>query len=61
MPLYALIRNGIVEKVIVAEADFITLISAEWDACVRVEGREDRPSPSWTYDGELFTPPEEAP
>lgn len=58
MALYALVKNGIVEQVIVAEADFIALITANWDACIRVDGREDRPSPSWTYDGELFTAPE---
>lgn len=48
--LYALIRDGRVANVIVADDAFAAAIAPDWDAVVRVDGRDDRPGPGWTYD-----------
>ncbi len=57
--LYALVRAGRVENVIVADDAFVASIAADWDAIIRVDGRLDRPGPGWTYDpaGDRFIPP----
>ena len=38
---YALIKNGKVENVIVADPDFITLIAPEWDHIERIDTPEE--------------------
>jgi hypothetical protein len=52
---YALIRNGIVENVIVADAAFIEVISNDWDDIVDITDTEY--GVGWTYDGEEFAAP----
>lgn len=47
-PTVAIIENGIVINVIVAE---------EWPNGARVEHLAPRPGIGWAYDGETFTPP----
>jgi hypothetical protein len=37
MKIYALIKNNIVENTIVAEESFISLISNQYDSCVRID------------------------
>ena len=55
--LYALIKNGIVENVIVASAEFIAKISAKYDSIVQVDKLPVRPGVGWTFDGDLFDNP----
>jgi hypothetical protein len=52
---YALIRNGIVENVIVADAAFIEVISNNWDDIVDIT--DTGYGVGWTYDGEEFAAP----
>jgi hypothetical protein len=35
--IYALVKNGLVENLIVADAEFAALIAADWDAVVQVQ------------------------
>lgn len=53
MHTYALIENGIVTNVVVAPEG--------WPNGVNVTTLTPRPSIGWTFDGETFAPPEEAP
>lgn len=60
----ALVKNGVVENIIVAETDFIDSISADYEAIVPL----DPPSGpyviagiGWTYSNGVFTPPVAAP
>lgn len=46
--IVAIIENGIVSNVIVADA---------WPNGIRVEQLNPRPGIGWLYDGEVFTPP----
>jgi hypothetical protein len=57
--LWAVVRGGVVENVIVADPSFVDLIRSDYDAVVRVDGRPDRPGPGWTYDTttDVFAPP----
>jgi hypothetical protein len=48
---YALIKNGVVEGVIVSDADYIAVIQDKYDACVRVDNIANRPGPGWTHSG----------
>jgi hypothetical protein len=63
MGYFALIKDGIVTSVIVAEQDFIDETSLETlqaDLTVDVSETEQRPGPGFTYDAETetFTAPE---
>lgn len=51
----ALIRSGLVENVIVADASFIDVIRSEWDHIVDITYTEY--GVGWLYDGEEFTLP----
>lgn len=52
---YALIRSGLVENVIIADAYFIDFIRSEWDHIVDITDTEY--GVGWLYDGEEFTLP----
>lgn len=51
---YALIKNGLVEQVIVSDAEFAQSIARKWDA---VTPAIDGCAIGWAWDGEAFTPP----
>lgn len=55
--VYALIKNGIVENTIVADANFINLIQSNWDYCIRIDNLSEIPGIGWTYDGVNFSDP----
>jgi len=57
--VFALIQNGLVENVIVADANFISGISGQWQYCVRIDQLDPVPGIGWTYDGANFAPPVE--
>lgn len=57
--IYALISNGVVQNIIVADANFIAGISANWQHCVRIDQLDPVPGIGWSYDGATFTPPQE--
>lgn len=51
---YALIKNGVVSNVIVADADFVAGIAKQWD---HIEPASGGVGPGWGWDGTRFTPP----
>lgn len=55
--IYALVKNGVVINTIVADDNFISTISSNYDACVRVDNIDNPPSIDWLYDGQNFTDP----
>ena len=59
MSEYALIKNGNVRNVIVADPDEAARQGQGYDAAIRVDGRPDRPGSGWTYDATAgaFAPP----
>ncbi len=57
---YALIKNGIVENVIVADEDFITLITPEWDHIERIDTPAEQAlgvGIGWSYVDNQFVAP----
>lgn len=52
---YALIKNGVVENVIVADESFIAQIASEWDHIEPISGGAGR---GWGWDGSQFVAPE---
>ncbi len=54
---YALIRDGIVQNVIVADASFVALIRSEWDKVEPVTGSAGI---GWGWDNGFVPPPEPA-
>lgn len=56
--LYALIKNEIVENIIVATEGFIKVACTHYDACVEVTDLEVKPSIGWKYIEGEFSPPE---
>jgi hypothetical protein len=54
---FALIKNNVVINIIVADQNFIDLISNQYDACVRVDNLEVRPSINWIYENGQFQDP----
>ena len=61
---YALIKAGKVENVIVADEDFISLISSEWDHIERIDTPEEQAlgvGIGWGWDGTAFVAPEAPP
>jgi len=61
MGYFALIKDGVVCSVIVADQAFVDEVGVGTlgcDSAVDVSGA-DRPGPGYTYDGETFTPPVE--
>lgn len=52
--IYALIKNGIVVNVIVADPNFISLIQSKWDYCVRIDNLNPCPRIGDLYDGSQF-------
>ena len=57
--IYALINNGFVENVIVADSSFISLINSNWQHCVQIDSADPMPAIGWSYDGSNFSPPVE--
>lgn len=58
---YALIKNGIVDNVIVADADFIAAISHQYDRCELLDTPDEQKVAGlgWRYvDGVFIAPPE---
>lgn len=56
--IFALIKNGVVENTIVADASFILSIQNNWDFCICIdEMGEAMPSIGWSFDGVVFTAP----
>lgn len=51
---YALIKNGVVEGVIVADADFVAGIASEWD---HIAPASSGVGPSWKFENGEFLPP----
>lgn len=56
---YALIKNGAVANVIVADEEFIATIQAEWDAVINVTDLNPKPAVGWAYGEGVFTAPTE--
>lgn len=56
---YALIKNGVVANVIVADLDFIAQIEADWDRIEALDTLHEQGlgvSIGWTWDGEFHAP-----
>lgn len=51
---YALVKNGLVEKVILADAEFIDSLEPDWDVAVPVDVAV---SIGWSYADGIFAPP----
>lgn len=51
---FALIKSGSVEQVIVADADFVETIRAQWD---HVEPAPESVGAGWAWDGQAFAAP----
>ena len=59
---YAQVKNGIVQNRIVVEEDSesnIKLFLEGYDHCVRIDNLNPQPDIGWSYDGALFSPPEQ--
>lgn len=56
--IYALILNGIVKNKIVADANFISGISGNYDFCINITSLDPNPSIGWLYDGTDFENPQ---
>lgn len=54
---FALIKDGKIKNIIVADEAFIALIQNEWDYCIEIVGELDVPSIGWSYDGQNFSKP----
>lgn len=54
---WALIKDGIVENIIVADEEFINLIRDNYDDCICIDNESPRPNKNWIYDGLNFAPP----
>lgn len=57
--IYALVKNGLVENVIVAKPEFAKGLEKNFDHVLDVSEEPNRPGPGWTYDGEKFSAPVE--
>lgn len=56
---FALIKDGVVQNVIIAEQDFIDKhIAKDYDAAVPVSLEPGSPGISWKYDGKSFSEPD---
>jgi hypothetical protein len=53
---YALIKDGIVKNIIVADSNFVDLIKSKWDFVVDVTTNEEA-GVGWLYDGKNFIIP----
>lgn len=54
---YALVEDGVVVNVIVADANFIANIQSQYDACIEITNNPGDPGMGWTYDGTNFAAP----
>lgn len=55
--IYALIKDGKVVNTIVADAEFVTLISSQYDECIRIDELPEVPGIGWEYIDSVFTNP----
>lgn len=58
---YALVKNGKVENIIIADADFVAAIAADWDHIEPIDtpGEQEMPiGMGWTYVNGVFAPPD---
>lgn len=54
---YALIKNGIIQNVIVADSDVAAQYVGDYDYVVQIPDSPGSPFIGWSYDGSSFTPP----
>lgn len=54
---FALIKDGIVKNIIVAEQDFLPHIQDQYDYIIDVSEMAHYPGPGWSYDGQTFSTP----
>jgi len=54
---YALIKDGLVVNVIVADEGFLPLIASDYDAIIQVSLEPGSPCIGWSYNGRKFAPP----
>ncbi len=60
--IFALIKDGSVENIIVADENFVALIAPKWNFIIRIDEISPRPEIGWAYqNGEFINPnvPEE--
>ena len=60
MGYFALIKDGVVRSVIVADQAFVDAtgsVALGCDSVIEV-AEESRPGPGYTYDGQTFSPPQ---
>jgi hypothetical protein len=57
MAIYALVSNGLVVNTIKADADFISLIEADYTAAVDVTDIVPQPAIGWAYVDDAFVAP----
>lgn len=55
--IWALVKDGKIENMIVADETFIPHISAQYSHCVNVTDVENKPHIGWNYDGTNFSDP----
>lgn len=55
--LFALIKNGLIENVIVAEQAFADQMKPKFDHVIRVDELDPLPGIGWSYADGAFTPP----
>lgn len=57
---YAQIKDEIIQNVIVLDdMSLLDIFGAGFDAIVRIDQLNPMPAIYWTYDGSVFTPPED--
>jgi len=56
---YALIKDGLVVNVIVAEEGFLPLIQDQYDAIIKIDLKPGSPGMGWQYSKKKFSPPVE--
>lgn len=55
--IFALIKNGVVQNVIVADQTFIDNKVSGYDHKIRIDNLDPIPGIEWEYDGSVFTNP----
>jgi hypothetical protein len=51
---YALIKNGKVENIIIADSDFVVHIQSQWDNIINIDELNDKPAIGWNYSNNSF-------
>lgn len=57
--IYALVKNDVIQNVIVADAAFVAMIAQDWDDVIQVDDSPGSPGVGWVRsgDGDSFEPP----